>query len=140
MWGSKWIVAVSSLAALEPTPGPHGDHCGTCTACCTLFPIDQPAVEVLRIEMLNGNREFCQEFLTDLRVPDSDRMGEVDGGWTVCARWMFHERMLYNSPYVTFPANTVRGGDGAAIRHRTPCPVSACSTEETAAASFACRA
>ena len=79
-----------------------------------MLPIRQDGVEVHRIEMLNGNKEFCQEFLSDVRVPDSDRIGEVDEGWTVGTRWLFHERMLYNSPYVTFPANTVRGGDGAA--------------------------
>ena len=28
-----------------------------------IIPIDQPDVEVQRIEMLNGTREFCQEFL-----------------------------------------------------------------------------
>ena len=48
--------------------------------------------------MLNGSREFCQEFMTDVIVPDSDRVGDVDDGWTVGTRWMFHERMLYNSP------------------------------------------
>ena len=36
-----------------------------------------------RIEMLNGNKEFCQEFLTDVRVPDTrpDRRGRrrLDG-------------------------------------------------------------
>jgi len=42
---------------------------------------DPPAgIEVHRIEMLNGNKEFCQEFLSDVRVPDSDRIGEVDDG------------------------------------------------------------
>jgi alkylation response protein AidB-like acyl-CoA dehydrogenase len=61
-------------------------------------------VEVHRIEMLNGSKEFCQEFLTDVRIPDSDRVGDVDQGWTVGTRWMFHERMLYNSPLVTMPA------------------------------------
>jgi alkylation response protein AidB-like acyl-CoA dehydrogenase len=65
-------------------------------------------VEVQRIALLNGFKDFCQEFLTDLRVPDSDRVGEVDDGWTVGTRWMFHERMLHNSPYVTMP--TVAGG------------------------------
>lgn len=78
-----------------------------------LMPINAPGVEVHRIEMLNGNREFCQEFLSGVRVPDSDRIGEVDDGWTVGTRWMFHERMLYNSPFVTFPASTIRGADGA---------------------------
>jgi alkylation response protein AidB-like acyl-CoA dehydrogenase len=68
-----------------------------------MLPLHQPGVEVHRIEMLNGSREFCQEFLTDVRVPDSDRIGDVDDGWTVGVRWMFHERMLYNSPLITFP-------------------------------------
>ncbi len=62
-----------------------------------MLPIHQPNVEVHRIEMINGSREFCQEFMTDVIVPDTDRVGEVDEGWTVGTRWMFHERMLYNS-------------------------------------------
>ena len=76
-----------------------------------MLPIDREGIEVHRIEMLNGNREFCQEFLSDVRVPDSDRIGDVDDGWTVGTRWMFHERMLYNSPYVTFPTGAMRGGE-----------------------------
>jgi alkylation response protein AidB-like acyl-CoA dehydrogenase len=71
-----------------------------------MLPIHQPAIEVHRIEMLNGSREFCQEFLTDVVVPDSERVGDVDDGWTVGIRWMFHERMLYTSPYVTHPVGS----------------------------------
>jgi alkylation response protein AidB-like acyl-CoA dehydrogenase len=74
-----------------------------------ILPIHEPGVEVQRIEMLNGNKEFCQEFLSDVRVPDTDRVGDVDEGWTVGTRWMFHERMLYNSPLVTVPPGTPRG-------------------------------
>ncbi|HEY8216952.1 MAG TPA: acyl-CoA dehydrogenase family protein [Acidimicrobiia bacterium] len=75
-----------------------------------MLPIEQPGIDVHRIEMLNGNREFCQEFLTDVRVPDSDRIGEVDDGWTVGTRWMFHERMaLAGSPLVTRPRTGGRG-------------------------------
>ena len=40
-----------------------------------MLPIHQPGIEVHRIEMLNGSREFCQEFMTDVIVPDSDRVG-----------------------------------------------------------------
>jgi alkylation response protein AidB-like acyl-CoA dehydrogenase len=70
-----------------------------------MVPIDQAGIEVHRIEMLNGNKEFCQEFLTDVRVPDTDRVGEVDEGWTVGTRWMAHERiaMAHNSPLMTRP-------------------------------------
>jgi alkylation response protein AidB-like acyl-CoA dehydrogenase len=71
-----------------------------------MLPLHQEGVEVHRIEMLNGNEEFCQEFLSDVRVPDTDRVGDVDDGWTVGTRWMSHERMLYSSPLVTFPIGT----------------------------------
>ena len=71
--------------------------------------IHQPNIEVHRIEMLNGSREFCQEFMTDVIVPDTERVGDVDDGWTVVTRWMFHERMLYNSPYVTEPIGLTHG-------------------------------
>ena len=79
-----------------------------------ILPIRQPGVDISRIEMLNGNMEFCQEFLTDVRVPDTDRIGEVDGGWTVGTRWLFHERMLHNSPLVTVPPQTSDSGGGGA--------------------------
>ena len=78
-----------------------------------MLPIHQPGIEVHRIEMLNGSKEFCQEFMTDVAVPDGDRVGAVDDGWTVGVRWMFHERMLQNSPYVTVPAGNANSGIGA---------------------------
>jgi alkylation response protein AidB-like acyl-CoA dehydrogenase len=71
-----------------------------------MVPIDAPGIEIHRIEMLNGNREFCQEFLTDVRIPDANRVGEIDGGWTVGVGWMFHERMgmAQSTPLMTRPA------------------------------------
>jgi len=82
-----------------------------------ILPIHQSGIEVHQIEMLSGSMEFCQEFLSDVRVPDSDRIGGVDDGWTVGVRWMFHERMLYNSPLVTFPAGATRAqSSGSLVR------------------------
>lgn len=75
-----------------------------------MVPIRQRGIEVHRIEMLNGSREFCQEFLSDVVVPDTDRIGAVDDGWTVGTRWMFHERMAFNSPLVTVPAGGSHSG------------------------------
>jgi alkylation response protein AidB-like acyl-CoA dehydrogenase len=70
-----------------------------------IVKIRQPGIEVQRIEMINGSREFCQEFMTDLRLPDDRRVGEVDDGWTIGRRWMFHERnaMGGGSPYTSGP-------------------------------------
>ena len=75
-----------------------------------MVPLDRSGVEVNRIELLSGSREFCQEFLTDVRIPDSDRIGEINDGWTVGTRWMFHERMLSNSPYATMAAGSTQRG------------------------------
>jgi alkylation response protein AidB-like acyl-CoA dehydrogenase len=87
-----------------------------------MLPIHHPGIEIHRIEMLNGSREFCQEFMTDVRIPDSDRVGEVDQGWTVGVRWMYHERTVSGgSPYVTRPegqrnARGPAGGIGGLMR------------------------
>lgn len=101
-----------------------------------MVPIHQPGVDVHRIEMLNGSKESCQEFLTDVRIPDTDRIGEVDDGWTVGVRWRFHERMLYNSPFVTHPAGTERTIGSASLvgvarasgRLATPAPAVSSAT------------
>jgi alkylation response protein AidB-like acyl-CoA dehydrogenase len=75
-----------------------------------IFELHQPGIEIHQIEMVNGAKEFCQEFITDLRVPDSARVGEVDDGWTVGIRWMYYERSLGGrSPYITRPAGGARG-------------------------------
>jgi alkylation response protein AidB-like acyl-CoA dehydrogenase len=79
-----------------------------------IVKLHQPGIEIHRIEMLNGSKEFCQEFITDLRISDDDRVGEVDKGWTVGTRWMYHERTVGGgSPYVTRPVGP-RPGRGPA--------------------------
>jgi alkylation response protein AidB-like acyl-CoA dehydrogenase len=66
------------------------------------LPVRSPGVEIHRIQLMNGSKEFCQEFLNDVVVDDRDRIGDVDGGWTVMTRWLHHERTIAGgSPYVT---------------------------------------
>jgi alkylation response protein AidB-like acyl-CoA dehydrogenase len=78
-----------------------------------MVEIDQPGVEVQRIEMLNGSKEFCQEFMSDVRVSDDCRIGDVDDGWTIGRRWMFHERnaMGGGSPFLNGPPPGHGSGD-----------------------------
>lgn len=80
-----------------------------------IIEIRQDDIEVQRIEMINGSREFCQEFMTDLRISDDQRVGEVDDGWTIGRRWMFHERnaMGGGSPYTSGPRPGHREDTGA---------------------------
>jgi len=80
----------------------------------TIFtlPVRSPGIEINRIEMSNGAREFCQEFLTDVSVEDRDRLGEAGGGWAIMGRWLHHERTISGgSPYVTSAGG--RGDDAA---------------------------
>jgi len=81
-----------------------------------LVPLRHPGVAIHRIERLNGETEACQEFLTDVRIPDSYRVGEVDAGWSIGTRWMYHERVGPNSPYVTRPIGlTNEAAEGPSI-------------------------
>jgi alkylation response protein AidB-like acyl-CoA dehydrogenase len=57
-----------------------------------IVPVHQPGIEIRRIKMVNGSNEFCEEFLTDVRIPADAVLGEVNQGWTVGTRWMFHEK------------------------------------------------
>jgi alkylation response protein AidB-like acyl-CoA dehydrogenase len=82
------------------------------------LPVRSPGVDVHRIQLLNGSQEFCQEFLTDVAVDDRDRIGDVDGGWTVMTRWLHHERTIAGgSPYVTSAGSRADGSpnDGRAL-------------------------
>lgn len=72
--------------------------------------------------MLSGSRQFCREFLTDVRVPDSDRVGDVDDGWKVGTRWMFHERTASDSPYTTMQGGGYRPIHGRVGRNTGHAP------------------
>jgi alkylation response protein AidB-like acyl-CoA dehydrogenase len=75
-----------------------------------LVPVHAPGVELHRIEMLDGSNEFCQEYFTDVRIPDADRIGDVDDGWTVGIRWLYHERAFAMSPYLVHPPGSGEAG------------------------------
>jgi alkylation response protein AidB-like acyl-CoA dehydrogenase len=76
-----------------------------------LVPAHAPGIEMHRIEMLSGGNEFCQEFFTDVRIPESERLGDVDDGWTIGIRWLYFERSFALSPYLIRPSG---GGEAFA--------------------------
>ena len=56
-----------------------------------LVPLKQPGVEIRGIRTLSGERTNLT-FYTDVRVDDSMRIGEVDGGWDTMAVGLTLER------------------------------------------------
>jgi alkylation response protein AidB-like acyl-CoA dehydrogenase len=56
-----------------------------------LVPMDAPGIEVQPVPTLGGERTNIT-FYDGVRVPDSARVGEVDGGWDVMKVALAHER------------------------------------------------
>jgi hypothetical protein len=56
-----------------------------------LVPLDNPGVEIRAVYTLGGQRTNAT-FYTDVRVPDSARIGPVDGGWGVMHVALVFER------------------------------------------------
>ena len=61
----------------------------------TMFIVNMKdaAVETRPIHQASGGREFNEVYFTDLRVPDSDRLGEVGQGWKVAIVTLMNERL-----------------------------------------------
>jgi alkylation response protein AidB-like acyl-CoA dehydrogenase len=69
----------------------------------TMFFIDMKAkgVEVRPIKQANGMQDFNEVFFTDLRVPDSQRLGAVGDGWNVSLTTLMNERMSIGARLAT---------------------------------------
>jgi len=57
-----------------------------------LVPIRHPGITLRHITMLSGSTEFCEEFLDGVDVGEDAVVGEVNGGWAVASRQLYHER------------------------------------------------
>jgi alkylation response protein AidB-like acyl-CoA dehydrogenase len=57
-----------------------------------LARLDSPGITLRRIKQVNGSTEFCEEFFDDLELGDDAAVGEVDKGWEVASRQLYHER------------------------------------------------
>ena len=55
-------------------------------------PTDAPNLTVSRIRQITGDSEFCEEFLDGVVVPDAERIGDVNAGWTVTSTLLVYER------------------------------------------------
>ncbi|MFE0864302.1 acyl-CoA dehydrogenase family protein [Streptomyces rochei] len=58
-----------------------------------LCDMTDPGVDVRPLRQITGEAEFNEVFLTDVRIPDAMRLGEVGDGWRVAQTTLNNERV-----------------------------------------------
>ncbi len=84
-----------------------------------------PGVEVRPIKQASGGSGFNQIFFTDVKIPDSQRLGEVGQGWQVALTTLMHERLAVGGgqgggldvPQLMQLARSLELEDGPAIKN-----------------------
>ena len=92
----------------------------------TMFFLDMksPGVEVRPIKQASGQSDFNEVYFTDVKIPDSQRLGAVNDGWNVSLTTLMNERMSIGAGVSTgFPelfefCNSLMLEDGPAIEDR----------------------
>jgi acyl-CoA dehydrogenase len=65
----------------------------------TAFVVDMraPGVTIRPLRQMTGGANFNEVFFDEVRVPDSHRLGDVNGGWTVALTTLMNERASIGS-------------------------------------------
>jgi len=59
-----------------------------------LMDMSSPGVSVKPIRLISGSSPFCETFLDNVRVPRSQVVGHVNGGWAIAKALLGHERTM----------------------------------------------
>ena len=89
----------------------------------TMFWLDlrSPGVEIRPIHQMSGGSNFNEVFFTDVRIPDTQRLGEIDGGWKVALVTLMNERLAVGGGGGAGPkdilqlARELPGGEGTLL-------------------------
>jgi alkylation response protein AidB-like acyl-CoA dehydrogenase len=57
-----------------------------------LVDMHSPGVTVRPLKQINGDEDFNEVFFEDVRVPRSNLVGRIDGGWDIAITTLMHER------------------------------------------------
>jgi len=120
--GDKWIINGAKTWSTSAFAGDYGlllartdwtvpKHEGLSMF---LVPLNSPGITMRRIKEVNGSEEFCEEFFDNLELGDDAVVGEVNNGWAVASRQLFHERRAVGG------GSEFASGAGAENAHEMP--------------------
>jgi alkylation response protein AidB-like acyl-CoA dehydrogenase len=92
----------------------------------SFFVVDMktPGIETRPIRQISGASEFNETFLTDVRIPDANRIGAEGEGWACCMTVLMGERLGSGAhrsgvePLLDFAAATPDGHGGTMLDDR----------------------
>jgi alkylation response protein AidB-like acyl-CoA dehydrogenase len=82
-----------------------------------ILPMDTPGLEIRPLKTVLGSSEFCEVFLTDVRVPVANRVGAENDGWRVTNVTLKYER---GTAFVSELLDAIRLCEDLAPRVRDP--------------------
>jgi alkylation response protein AidB-like acyl-CoA dehydrogenase len=62
-----------------------------------LCDMSDPGIDVRPLRQITGEAEFNEVFLTDVRIPDANRLGDEGNGWRVATTTLNNERVAIGS-------------------------------------------
>jgi alkylation response protein AidB-like acyl-CoA dehydrogenase len=85
--GAHWADWAILVARSDPKTAKHKG--------LTFFflSMKSPGIETRRIKQISGGSHFNEVYFTDVRIPDTQRLGPVGGGWGVAITTLMNERL-----------------------------------------------
>jgi alkylation response protein AidB-like acyl-CoA dehydrogenase len=73
-----------------------------------ILEMQSPGVDIRPLRQMTGSAEFNEVYLTDVRIPDASRVGEVNDGWRCARTTLMNERATLSG--LTVDYNSLLGG------------------------------
>ncbi|MEX2393311.1 MAG: acyl-CoA dehydrogenase family protein [Actinomycetota bacterium] len=73
-----------------------------------IVDMSSPGVDIRPLKQLTGSSEFNEVYFTDVRVPDENRVGDVNDGWRVARTTLMNERVALSG--ISIDAAAIMGG------------------------------